>query len=71
MFERMNTMSSRDAHRQQKTPQGADRQEETVNTSGPDGGPSTSPARTEVTSRGGEKQKLMEEMVSRPNMIRA
>jgi len=71
MNERMESVSSRGAPRQQKTPLGADHQEETVNPSLPEGGPSASPARPGDPPREVEDQRLMERVVSRHNMIRA
>jgi len=71
MNERMGSVSSQDERRGQKTPHGADLQEETVNPSGPGGGPSSSSAREEDPSREAEERQLMERVVSRHNMIRA
>ena len=71
MYERMESVSSQGGQRQQKTPHGADFQEETVNPSGPGGGPSASSAREEHPSREPEERQLMERVVSRHNMTRA
>lgn len=63
--------SSRDAQRQQKTPQGAFRREEAVKPQGIAEGPSAPPARPETTSRGTGTEMLLEQMLERGNMLQA
>ena len=69
MYEGMESVSSQDGQRQQKTSHGADFQEEAVNPSGPGGGPSSSSAREEDPSHEVEEWQLMEHVMLRHNMI--
>jgi len=64
-------MSSREERRQQKTPKGACPREEAVKLQGTAGGPSSSPARSGESPRGGNDSGLMEQVVARENMLAA
>lgn len=65
-------MRSREGQRQQKTPKrGPTRGEEVVKPRGTAGGPSSSPAQSGATPRGGQDSGLMEQVVARENMLAA
>ncbi|KYH30648.1 group II intron reverse transcriptase/maturase [Neomoorella mulderi] len=64
-------MRSREGRRQQKTPEGACPREEVVKPQGTAGGPSSSPAQSGTSPRGGQGSGLMEQVVERHNMLAA
>jgi RNA-directed DNA polymerase len=61
-------VSSKDVQRQQKTPNGAYRQEAAVKPQEPAGGPSTPTVRPSTTPHEGQAYGLMEQVVARDNM---
>jgi len=63
--------SSRDAQRQQKTPQGAFGRKEAVKPQGTVKGQSAPPAQPEAISRGTGTETLLEQMLERSNMLQA
>lgn len=64
-------MRSREEQRKQKTPKGACPREEVVKPRGTAGGPSSSPAQSGTSPRGGRDSDLMEQVVARENMLAA
>jgi len=64
-------MRSREGQRQQKTPAGDCPREEVVKPRGTAGGPSSSPAQSGTSPRGGRSSGLMEQVVERQNMLAA